>query len=243
MAITRKKKEAPPTPAPEEPKTITRRVRTPVEKPFEELQHAVLIVEEEGEKVEVPAFCFECGLSQRIASGNPITAGSAICAAGHCGAASLVQKARDAKFPAKKADEPAADDPLFVSNNATDPSKHADFNSIVESIYSVDIAADYARLEKGLVVTEDEGDRGTLRKYLNQAEDNARNAHRLYLAAKLQAEIIKREDEPVVAAMRREATAMLQAEKDDGKRNKAITDTDVSGLAVRRGLACRDDSS
>ena len=106
------------------------------------------------------------------------------------------------------------------------------FDSIVEAVFRVDIRYEYEALERELVIRENENDRGTLRSYLNRAEDNARRAHRLYLAAKIEAERVELEEQPMIGAMRREANDRLQREKDAGKRSKAITDADVSTLAA-----------
>ena len=118
------------------------------------------------------------------------------------------------------------------TSSTAPPSRRADFDQIVESVYRLDIRAEYDSLERELVVRDNEGDRGTLRSYLNRAEDNARRAHRLYLAAKIEAERTELDEQPLIGAMRREANDRLQREKDAGKRSKAITDADVSTLAA-----------
>lgn len=72
---------------------------------------------------------------------------------------------------------------------------------------------------------------GNLEAALNDAEDNARRAHKLYIVARVDYERFDLEMTPVVEAMRDAANRELQAEKDAKQRSKAITDADIKGRA------------
>jgi hypothetical protein len=72
---------------------------------------------------------------------------------------------------------------------------------------------------------------GNLQQALNFAEDNARKAHAMYVVAVAEYEAFEAELDPIVEAMRAAATTALQDEKDQKKRSKNITDSDVRGRA------------
>lgn len=72
---------------------------------------------------------------------------------------------------------------------------------------------------------------GNLQAALNDAEDNARRAHQLYIVARVDFERFELEMAPVVDAMREAANQDLQKEKDQKQRSKAITDADIKGRA------------
>lgn len=123
--------------------------------------------------------------------------------------------------------------PLFASANQGEQYQlPVGYQRIVESIHVPDPEAEYARLERALTVGEQRTDYGSLNAALDRAEDNARAAHRLYLAAKLQRERYELEAEPVIGAMRDQATAKLEQEKVAGTRKKQITDADVRAYAA-----------
>lgn len=73
---------------------------------------------------------------------------------------------------------------------------------------------------------------GNLEAALNDAEDNARRAHKLYICARVDYERFELEMLPVVEAMRDAANRDLQGEKDRKERSKTITDADVRGRAA-----------
>jgi hypothetical protein len=119
---------------------------------------------------------------------------------------------------------------LRHSRFANHPRLPDDLERIVETLVkSVDVLETYEHLESSLAMeTAELGNRGAVTEDLNYAEKNARSAHRLYVVAKIEHLRWEMNYEPVRAAMRAEATAHLQAEKDAGKRSKQITDADVS---------------
>lgn len=97
---------------------------------------------------------------------------------------------------------------------------------IVERVFSLpDPDAEYEALERALVLGTREFD--SIHDALDHAEDNARRAHRLFVAAKLDYERFVADADVIEGAMRTEATADLQAEKESGARTKQITDADV----------------
>jgi hypothetical protein len=67
---------------------------------------------------------------------------------------------------------------------------------------------------------------------LDNAEDNARRAHRLYVCARVDAERFNLDAELVEAAMRGQAIERLQHEKTIGQRSKAITEADVTAMSA-----------
>jgi len=98
---------------------------------------------------------------------------------------------------------------------------------IFETLFQVDIWENFKRLKAALRVGEKHRDYATLMKALDEAEDNARLAHSLFVNAKLVAERFETDALLIEAGMRKEATALLQGEKTAGRLSKAITDADV----------------
>lgn len=140
--------------------------------------------------------------------------------------------------PNTGAPAPGGDVPLFANTNKRTPanplqvpSLSPDMEAITETVFVDDALAEYNRLTAALTVGESRTDYGTVLKALDNAEANARDAHRLFCTAKLEAKRFDLDADVVEAAMWSEATASLQAEKDAGQRNKAITDTDVRNKA------------
>lgn len=121
--------------------------------------------------------------------------------------------------------------PLFVSANGSDAVLPGDFASITERVFVNDALAEYNRLEAALTLGDQRSDYGTLLKALDQAEQNARGAHRLYVTAKVVHQKYELDAEPVQAAMWESAQVALQREKDAGERKKQITDADVRMMA------------
>ena len=101
------------------------------------------------------------------------------------------------------------------------------FMAIVTTLVVDDPLALYDKLKKRLVIGEMRCDYGTVQKHLDEAEDNARDAHRLWQSAILERKRWELKNEVVFGAMRKEATRALQHEKEEGKRAKMITDADV----------------
>lgn len=124
--------------------------------------------------------------------------------------------------------------PIFESAQGGQKTQRREqFERVVETVYDLDIEKEAKALESFAMPNEQLGDRGTHRARVNAAEDNARRAFRLYLAAKGEGERVEHELEPIIEAMREDAMAQLQAEKDAKKRSKAITKGDVEGLAAK----------
>lgn len=120
---------------------------------------------------------------------------------------------------------------LHARSRGVDP-LNAKVARIVESVFIDDPDAVYTRLEAGLRVGERRTDYSTLMRALDDAEGNARDAHRLMITAKLEAERWELENRSIYAAMREQARDALQAEKDKKQRSKAITDADVEDMAA-----------
>lgn len=105
------------------------------------------------------------------------------------------------------------------------------FGRITERVFDMpDPDAEYAVLEKALMLGKLETD--SLASALDRAEDNARRAHRLYVAAKLDLERFTADAGLIEGAIRTEAAAELQREKDAGTRTKQITDADVTAKSA-----------
>jgi hypothetical protein len=101
------------------------------------------------------------------------------------------------------------------------------FDRITTSIFTLpDPSAEYEALEAALKVGTQEFTR--IADAMDNAEDNARRAHRLYVNARLDAERFNIDADVIEAAMRTPALHALEADKLAGVRTKQITDTDVA---------------
>jgi hypothetical protein len=102
------------------------------------------------------------------------------------------------------------------------------FERIVERTFDLpDPLAEYDELEKSLKLGEQRSDYGSLVKGLDEAEDNALRAHKLWCCARVEQVAFDREFEVWQAPIWATSTAKLQEQKDKGARAKAITDADV----------------
>jgi hypothetical protein len=187
-------------------------------RPFEDppFESCPVVIDDKGEALN----CIECGEMQRL------THGGASCRNGHGGAEGLTAKEyrRQKGLDASDREPP----PLFQTAHGKPEAKLASgYAAIVERIFVETPEKDYAHLEEDLTI-KGEVTYSALMKQLNQAEDNARLAHRLFSAAKVERERYEIEATAVLAGMRENATRILQREKDEGHRNKAITDADVT---------------
>lgn len=72
----------------------------------------------------------------------------------------------------------------------------------------------------------------SLQEAIDNAETNAREAHRLYVCAREQQEAFMIDAKIVEGAIRERAMGSLQAEKASGQRAKAITEADVEAKAT-----------
>jgi len=101
------------------------------------------------------------------------------------------------------------------------------YQRIKETIFHLpDPESEYADLERALVLGTQQFD--SVSAALDRAEDNARRAHRLYVCARVEAERFTADADVVEGAMRAQAVAELQREKDAGLRTKQITDSDTT---------------
>lgn len=122
---------------------------------------------------------------------------------------------------------------VFGSANAGKKTPMSEgFARIVERIY-IDHPEDaFDRLVKGLKLGEKRADYGSVIKAVDEAEDNAREAHALYVTALRDRESYEKCNEHLFGVMRLEATAVLQKEKDNKERNKTITNADVDAMCA-----------
>lgn len=133
------------------------------------------------------------------------------------------------------AEEPHSEPPAKLDPSKGFASAHTaeeieldnDFARIVERVFVEKPLEVYEQLEAALRVGEKRSDYGTMMKALDEAEANARLAHRLYITSRVEHEKWLLDNQVIMGAMWTRATAALQREKDAGVRNKAIQDTDV----------------
>lgn len=126
--------------------------------------------------------------------------------------------------PAAKPAKPKNGDPLGFFGT---PTMSGDFDRVVDKVFEIDVLPTYERIECELVIGEDRSDYATLRRKLDQAEDLARLAHKLYVNARVEQERYELDMRPIRAAMSERANRELQREKADGQRSKAITKDDI----------------
>jgi hypothetical protein len=119
--------------------------------------------------------------------------------------------------------------PLFASAQGTAgvPALTPAMESIVESVYDTDIQASYSELEKMLSIGDQRADYATVLRHIDNAETNARKAHKLFMGAKLELEKWELDSAAVLSKMRAAAVEALEEEKIRGDRKKQITNPDV----------------
>ncbi len=98
---------------------------------------------------------------------------------------------------------------------------------IVESVFDCDIDSEFKRLKEELKLGNNRSERGFLQIAIDNAEDNARSAHAMYVTAKLIKEAYEAKADKVIGAMWKSASDVLEQEKKNGLRSKQITDADV----------------
>lgn len=108
----------------------------------------------------------------------------------------------------------------------------AGWDRIVESVFVDDPWPIYEELEEKLKLGDRRTDRDSISEQIDEAETNMRLAHKLYATAEVEHRRWKLDNLLVFSAMYTQANAVLQAEKDAKQRNKAITDEDVTNMAV-----------
>ena len=107
------------------------------------------------------------------------------------------------------------------------------FARITERVFVEDPEGLYKKLEENLRIGEERSDRGVLLRALDNAESNARDAHRLWMTAKLEQQRYEITNKIVFAAIRDEANRVLQREKDQKLRSKQITEEDIDTMAAQ----------
>lgn len=125
--------------------------------------------------------------------------------------------------------------PLVASKALDFPSAHRprlrrireDMRQVVETVFLTDVSSEWRRLEDALQLGEKRSEHAHAVAALDRAATNAYRAHRLYLTARALREEWELENEVIFAAQWSKASAELQADKDNGRRSKQITDADV----------------
>ncbi len=114
------------------------------------------------------------------------------------------------------------------ANAATEVPMSSGFERIVETVFIKDVWETYEKLEAKLRIGDERKDYGRVMRELDDAEGNARLAHRLWSTAMVAREEWELRNEVIFAAMKKEAHRQLQDDKDAGHRSKMITDADVT---------------
>jgi hypothetical protein len=125
----------------------------------------------------------------------------------------------------------------LVWDSANRPKKvHFDpeYGGIIEKLVVAEPLKEYDTLEAALKLGDRRNDRAAVLKALDEAETYARRANKLWQGAILERKRWGRDNEVVLSGMRSVATRSLQHEKEQGLRNKAITDADVEARMAAR---------
>lgn len=103
------------------------------------------------------------------------------------------------------------------------------YERIIERVFTINPFESYERLEHELKLPTPahQADYGCLIDALDNCEDNAREAHRLFVSSKVVVDRYDADGLVLVTDMRTQAVAALQGEKERGERTKQITDADV----------------
>lgn len=116
--------------------------------------------------------------------------------------------------------------PLFSYANKSPEASEA-FDRVTERIFTVDILDSFDYVESKLKIGLQRTDYGTLLESLDEAEENARIAHKIYAAAKVERESWDIDAEVIKSAIWKAAKSSLEGDKAAGKLTKQITDADV----------------
>lgn len=103
---------------------------------------------------------------------------------------------------------------------------------IIESVFQVDHDSTWKRIHDVLRKAESSPLGNSNRKALEVVDDCYREAHKLYCSLKLEFLHYEQEVDSTVAAMRSEASSILEGEKEQGTRKKAITEADVKAKMI-----------
>ena len=103
------------------------------------------------------------------------------------------------------------------------------YDRIVERVFTVSPWETYEPLEKDLRLTGDahRADYATLVDALDRCQDNSREAHRLFVSAKVSVARYEADAAVLLTDMRKQSLAALDAEKAAGQRSKQITEADI----------------
>jgi hypothetical protein len=130
-------------------------------------------------------------------------------------------------------DDDETDVPQSEPKTVPAPANNVDgIQRIIESVFQIDFEATWKDLHRVLRATEEPVKGIPIRKVLAGIDDACRRAHKLYVNMRLQLAMFEIDVEKTRAAMRSEAYAKLQAEKEQGLRNKAITEGDINAYMV-----------
>jgi hypothetical protein len=100
---------------------------------------------------------------------------------------------------------------------------------IIESVFQVDLDSTWRRIHEALLPGKGGA---SAAKAIAVIDDRCREAHKVYCALKLEYERYKSDCEATMAAMRCEASELLQAEKETGERKKTVTEADVRAKMI-----------
>jgi hypothetical protein len=117
-----------------------------------------------------------------------------------------------------------------AADSAPLPTLQTEVRHIIETVFQIDLESTWKRLHAALAAGE--GKQYSPRAWLKVIDDRCREAHKLYCNLKLALERYKQDVESTQAAMRSEANDILQDEKDQGLRKKAITNDDVRAKMI-----------
>jgi hypothetical protein len=143
-------------------------------------------------------------------------------------------------IPMKKEDLPETwggppEHPREPPKQAPFVSESEDFNRLVETVLrEIDIDREYDELEALLEVGDNRREYVVVYEALDKAERRALRAHGVWANARLEYERLKLDQEEVDADLWHQASAELEAEKDEGKRKKAITIDDVKSRVASK---------
>jgi hypothetical protein len=186
---------------------------------------AVIRARELGHDVETP--------EQAAAVGQPATTAETMVNGGHKEKTVEEISAELNKTIREERDKELEDEAKRIAHNPTDwgDVKESDpdpaFAAIVEKVFVRNPEELADRLEAALTIGDRRTDYGSMMRYLDEAERNARDAHRLWQTAIAERKRWEADNEVVWATMRSQATRALQHEKEEKSRSKQITDADV----------------
>lgn len=109
------------------------------------------------------------------------------------------------------------------------------YDRIVSKVFTVDPYGEYELLEFNLKldVSPERVDYATLAQALNQGEDFARRAHKLFVNAKLHLAVVEAEVEKLEGSMRMRVVEKLADMKAKGELSKAATKDDIAAEMSR----------